>query len=369
MPKIVILGGGVAGTRVANRLLKARRDLDVTVVDSHGDHLFQPAILYVPFRGEDTSLVRDERALLRPGVRLLVERVLAVEPDAQRVRFESGVSLDYDWLVIATGSQLTHDTLPGGREANLHFHCRTGALRLHEALSSFRGGDIVVGAASLPYKCPPSPVEFTFLLDDWLREKGLREATRITYAYPLPDIQPLAPVSKGVRPLFEERGVAIETSFTSPAIDPARRTVTGGGRTLPFDLLVMVPPHAAAPYLRGADLAEPGGWVKTDPRTLRVRDRVYALGDTTNLARPKSGSVAHFQADVVAANLLAEIAGGDPETQYDGRAVCFLETGGGRAMMIDFAYDRAPVWQAPDRRTFWKKSIFRKFYFQFARRA
>ncbi len=368
MARVVILGGGVGGTMVANRLLKLRRDLDVTVVDSHGDHLFQPALLYVPLLGDDPNLAQDSKKLLRPGVKLVVDRVLAVEPDARQVRLEQGGAMPYDWLVIATGSQLRHDGLPGGREANLHFHCHRGAVRLHEALTSFRGGNIVIGAASLPYKCPPSPLEFTFLLDEWLRARGLRERTNLSYVYPLPDIQPLAPVAKAARPMLEERGISIHTSFVSPSIDVEKRTLSSNGTSLPFDLLVLVPPHGTAPFLRESELAEPGGWVKTDPKTLRARERIYALGDTTNLSRPKSGSVAHFQSEVVAENLLAEIDGKEPEANYDGHVMCFLETGGGRATIVDFTYDRPPVWRAPDRRTYWKKALFRAFYFRFVRR-
>ncbi len=368
MAKVIILGGGVGGTMTANRLMKLRRDLDVTVIDSHGDHLFQPALLYVPLLGDDPNLAQDSKKLLRPGAKLVVDRVLGVDPEARQVRLESGGSMPYDWLVLATGSQLRHDGLPGGREANLHFHCHRGAVRLYEALQAFRGGDIVIGAASLPYKCPPSVLEFTFLLKEWLDARGVGDQTRMSYVYPLPDIQPLAPVAKAARPMLEERGVAIHTSFVNPSINVEKRTVSSNGKTLPFDLLILVPPHGTAPYLRESDLAEPGGWVKTDPRTLQVRERVYALGDTTNLSRPKSGSVAHFQSEVVAENLLAEIDGKEPTRSYDGHVMCFLETGGGRATIVDFDYERPPVWRAPDRRTLWKKSLFRAFYFRFVRR-
>ena len=368
MTRVVVLGCGVGGTFVANRLFRRRPDLHVIVIDSHGNHLYQPGFVRIPFEGETIRLEANGLDLLRPGVGLMKGRVAGIDRDHRQVRLESGQGLDYDWLVIATGSRLDHSRLPGSREAGHNFHCRHAAHQLRRELANFRGGRIVLGAASLPYKCPPSIFEFTFLLDQWLRKRRLRASTSLTLVYPHSDLSPYEGVARIIRPMLEERDVEIHTSFTSPKIDPSRNTVSSNGHTIPFELLVMVPPHAVAPFLRDSDLLAPNGWVRTHPSTLRAEDRIYALGDTANLPRPKSGSAAHAQAAVVVDNVIAEIDGEVPRAHYDGSGVCFMETGHGRASMFDFPY-AGPRIRRPGRWTYWKKAMFSRLYFRLVRRA
>ncbi len=366
--RVVVLGNGVGGTIVANRLAR-RRDMDVTVFGSHGDHLFQPGFVSVPFGGWTPPLACDERSLLRRSVKFVVDRASRIDPAARCVHFESGRRADYDWLVVATGSRMDHDRIPGARDASHHFHCRNAAVRLSQTLAEFRGGRIVVGAASLPYKCPPSTIEFALLLDEWLRGRGLRAATTLTYVYPHADVLPMESIARLARPLLEERGVEIRTGFRTERIDARARTIHSNGTSVPFDLLVLVPPHIGAPVVKASGLAEGDGWLPTDPSTLRVTDRVYALGDATNLPRPKSGAAAHYQAATVVANVLAEAGGQRPTATYDGRVACFLETAGRRASAIEFTYARPPEPVAPSRMAWWRKRLFSRFYFTLIRRA
>jgi len=369
MARIVILGAGVGGTLVANRLSRAGGNLDITVVSGHGDHLYQPGMLHVPFGGGVHHLSRNERSLLRAGVKFRVERAVELLPGERRVALESGAFLGYDWLVIATGSRLDHDRIPGSREGNHHFHCMKGAQRLAERLAAFRGGRIVVGACRLPYKCPPSPLEFTFLLDAWLRQRGLREAARLTFAYPLSEVSPLPVVAKWAEPELLSRGIEIVTDFRPDYVDPARKSIHAGARSLECDLAILVPPHVGAPFLKSSGLTDAEGWVAADPATLKVRDRIFALGDAAGLPRPKSGSAAAFQSKIVAQNLLAEVGGRPASSLYDGRVMCFLETGDHRAAVVDFTYERPARTPSPSLAGYWRKRLFKKFYFPIVRMA
>jgi sulfide:quinone oxidoreductase len=369
MARIVILGAGVGGTLVANRLARAGRNLDITVVSGHGDHLYQPGMLHVPFGGDGDRLSRDERSLLRPGVKFRVEHAVELLPDERRVAVESGASLEYDWLVIATGSRLDHDRIPGAREGNHHFHCLKGAHRLATRLAEFRGGRIVVGACRLPYKCPPSPLEFAFLLDEWLRKRRLREATRLTFAYPLAEVSPLPVVAKWAESALLDRGIGIVTGFEPDRIDTAGNRILAGGRSVECDLAILVPPHVGAPFLQSSGLTDADGWVPADPATLKVRERIFALGDAASLPRPKSGSAAAFQSKIVAENILAEVEGRAAASRYDGHVSCFLETGNRRAAVIDFTYARPPRTPSPSLLGFWKKRLFKKLYFPIVRMA
>jgi len=199
--------------------------------------------------------------------------------------------------------------------------------------------------AGLPYKCPPAPLEFTFLLDDYLRRRGLRDRTVIQYLSPLPRVFPIEPVALLVDPLLRARGIDVVTMFNVDSVDPQARTVSSlEGETLPYDLLVLIPPHRGVEVVRACGLGDPEGWVPTDRETLAALrvPGVYAIGDATDLPVSKSGSAAHFEAHVVADNLASELAGAPAARRYDGRVTCFLETGRGQASLLLFDYTHPP---------------------------
>ncbi len=367
--RVLILGGGVGGTLAANRLARTCPGADITLADSHGDHIFQPGILKVPFGADPSSLSRPLEDLLRPEIRLIVARAQVVDPERREVRFESGRVEPWDWLLVAPGARLDHSAFPGAKDVAHHFHCRRGAIRLREALDAFRGGRIVVGAASLPMKCPPAPAEFALRLDRLLRSRGLRRRTLLTYAYPAADVLPGANESAMMRPLLEERGIRIEAAFTEPRIDPARRVLESHGRELPFDLAVYTPPHTSATFVKSLPWIDPEGWIRTDARTLRVADRVYAVGDATNLPRPKYGAATHFQALAAAANIAAEIEGGAPSGRYDGRVLTFVATGRGKASRLEQSYLETESAKPPSILSWLQLAAFARFYFRFLRSA
>lgn len=320
VPHVVVLGAGVGGTLVANRVARRRPAWNVTVVDTHADHIFQPGLLYLPLNRKPVeSLERAVRSLLDPRIELRAHRVEGIDLATREVRLEGNGALTADAVVVATGSRVDPREIPGFYDGAFHFHCRHRAIDLRAQLEDWRGGRIVVGASRFPYKCPPSPVEFTLLLDAWLRRCGLRAATQLTYVSPAPRVVSHEPVADLLEPLLRERGVAVRTAFAVSEIDPAgKRLVAAGGDAEPYDLLILVPPHTPAPFLRGSPLVDDTGWVRTDPRTLRAGERIYALGDTANLPIPKTGSGARLQSEVVAANIVAELEGRGPIATYDG---------------------------------------------------
>jgi sulfide:quinone oxidoreductase len=227
--EIVVLGGGVGGTLVANllaRKLKPRQG-HVTVIDRTGRHVYQPGWLYVPFGGPAPKRwERAERGLLSRKVDLVVGEARHIDRDGHTIQMVDGTSFPYDDLVIATGASLAPETIPGYAEAAHHFYSPEAAVRLRDALESFRGGKIVIGVADIPYKCPPAPLEFTFLLDEYLRKRGLREQTEITYLSPINRVFSIESVSTFVTPLLEERGIQHEEFFNTESIDPRAKTIT-----------------------------------------------------------------------------------------------------------------------------------------------
>jgi len=364
---VVVLGGGVGGTIVANLVARGAGDrANVTVVDSTGVHVYQPGFLYVAVGQEQPlALQRAEAQLLRNDIKLVVDRAIRVDPVAQQVLLESGRTLRYDELLLATGSRTAMDEVPGGKGAH-DFYTLEGAIRLGKTLDGFQGGTIVIGVAGIPYKCPPAPVEFAFLLDDYLRARKLREKSQIKLLSPLNRAFTIEATSKLVQPILAERGIELTGFFNVESVDPAARTVTSlEGETVAYDLLVLVPPHRGQKVIEDSGLGDERGWVPVDKNTLRHTkfDRIWAIGDTTSIPISKSGSVAHYEASVAAAGIVAAVRGEAPPAHvYDGKVMCFLETGQGQATTIRFDYDHGPVSPSPARRWHWAKALFNKTY-------
>jgi sulfide:quinone oxidoreductase len=365
--EVVVLGGGVGGTLAANLLSKElKKDAHVTVIDPTGMHVYQPGFLYVALgQANGRWLARDERTLLRKDVDLVVEGASRIDLSAGTVALERGGSMTFDYLVVATGSRLVKSSVPGLIEGSHDFYSLDGALRLREALRKFDGGRIKVGIAGIPYKCPPAPVEFVFMLDEYLRKRGIRERSEITLLSPLNRAFTIESASKLVQPLMQRRGIELETFFNVESVEPDAHTVLSlEGDKADYDLLVVVPPHRGQQVSEDSGLADAGGWIPTDRVTLQHvdHDRVFALGDSTNLPISKSGSTAHFEAPVVASRIASLVRGTAPKANYGGRVMCFLETGKGKATALRFDYEHPPVPPNPNRMWHAAKWMFNRLY-------
>jgi sulfide:quinone oxidoreductase len=365
--EVVILGGGVGGTVSANLIAKQTRGrAHVTVVDATGTHVYQPGFLYVAVGKEKPAALKHPEAdLLRDGISLVVDKAIRVDPKAQMLSLQSGRTLPYDQLLLATGSRTVMEEVPGA-SVTYDFYTLSGAERLYRALESFQGGVIVVGVAGIPYKCPPAPVEFVFLLDDYLRARGIRERSQIKLLSPLNRAFTIETTSKLVQPILAERGIELTGFFNVESVDPAAKTVTSlEGETVDYDLLVLVPPHRGQQVIEDSGLGDERGWVPVDKNTLKHAqfEHIWAVGDATNIPISKSGSVAHYEASVAADQIGAEARGeAAPAHTYDGKVMCFLETGKGQATTIRFDYDHPPVSPMPSRLWHWAKVLFNKTY-------
>ena len=367
--RIVVLGGGVGGTLVANLLDKQfGHDARVTVVDPTGMHDYQPGYLYVALgQAKGHWLSREERTLLRRDVDLAIENAVRIHPDTGTVQLERGGSLEWDYLVIATGARLVPEMIPGLSEGSFEFYSLAGAERLSQELHRFKGGRIQVGVAGIPYKCPPAPVEFTFMVDGFLRDRGLRDASDIELLSPLNRAFTIESASELIQPIMQQRGIGLTTFFNVETVDASAGVVESlEGEKQEYDLLVLVPPHKGAQVVIDSDLGDAGGWLPTDRHTLNVEgnDRIFALGDATNLPISKSGSTAHFEAPVIASRIASLVKGTAPKQNYGGRVMCFLETGDGRATALRFDYEHPPVPPQPNRAWHVAKWLFNRMYWE-----
>ena len=352
--RVVVLGGGTGGTMVANRLRRRLSDeAEIHVVDRDDHHVYQPGLLFVPFGlAHVDELVRPRQRQLAGGVVFHEREVDHVDLDRESVLLDDGTLLAYDVLVVATGARLQPQeteglTGPGWNETAFTFYTTEGASALQTALARFDGGRLVVNLVDMPIKCPVAPLEFAFLADWYLRERGIRARTELSFVTPLDGAFTKPVASQELAGLLAEKEIELVTEFNAGEIDGTGGVLTGyDGRTVDFDLLVTVPLHGGAAYVeRSPGLGDALGFVPSDKRTLQsaARPNVFALGDATDLPTSKAGSVTHFEADVLVENIGRYFDGQKLASDYDGHANCFIETGFHKALLIDFNYEVEPL--------------------------
>ena len=354
MKRIVILGSGTGGTMMAVKLRHALdpNEWSITIVDRDDRHVYQPGLLFIPFgMYTERDLYKPRSRFIPDGVTLAFGELDAVDPDRQRVVFVDGRTLSYDLLIIATGSRIVPDEVegmagPGWHERVFDFYTPEGALALGHALQRFDGGRLVVHLTDMPIKCPVAPLEFAFLADWYLREHGLRGKTELTYVTSLSEAFTKPRAAQALGNLLDSKGIHVEANFTTGSVHGEDGIVRSwDDREVPFDLLVTVPIHRGSEVIARSGMGDDLDFVPTDPYTLQSRDwgNVFVIGDATNVPTSKAGSVAHFEADVLFDNIMRWIGDREPMPAFDGHANCFIETGFGKAVLLDFNYETEPL--------------------------
>ncbi len=351
MRQLVILGAGTAGTMLAHKLDHQLDEWDITVVDNHETHIYQPGLLFVPFGTDPDRLVKRRTDTLPKGVNYLQTSIDEVRPADNAVALIDGRVLEYDQLIIATGAEVEPDetpgtTGPGWRETVHEFYTLEGATALAARLADFRQGKLVVHISELPIKCPVAPLEFSFLADAHFKKLGVRDDIEITFVTPLSGAFTKPVATRVLGGMLDERNIAMVPDFVVESIDGGAGTITAYDETeVPFDLLVTVPVTMGAEYVERSGLGDELRFVPVDKGTFLADGytNIFAIGDASNIPTSKAGSVAHFSVDVFCENFNAHIAGRPLPHAFDGHANCFVESGDGKAMLIDFNYETEPL--------------------------
>jgi len=354
MKRIVILGAGTGGTMMANKLARALPEdgWRVTVVDRDDIHIYQPGLLFLPFgQYREEDIVKRRKNLLDPRVELRLGEIDRIAPDENRVVMQGGVALPYDVLIVATGSRILPEqtqglTGVGWKETAFDFYTLEGALALRNALEDFKGGRVVLNVAEMPIKCPVAPLEFLFMAEAYFTQRGIRDKVEIAYATPLEGAFTKPRASAALGDMLTRRGIDVLGDFAVSEVDGEKRVLRSyDGRETNYDLLVSIPVHGGAEAITRSGMGDAGGWLPVGKHTLQSPTfaNVFALGDATSLPSSKAGAVAHFQSEVLFENVLRFIGGRELAATFDGHANCFIETGYGKAMLIDFNYETEPL--------------------------
>ena len=331
------MGAGFGGLELASTVSEELGDeVEVTLIDKADAFVFGYSKLDYLFGRTTPDAVRISYAhVAKPGVRLLHETVLAIDPAARAVTTDAGVH-EADHLVVALGADYDLDATPGLRDST-EFYSLEGAARLGQLLKDFRGGRVVVGVCGAPYKCPPAPSEAALLLHDHLGHRGIRADCEISLVVPFPiPIPPSPSTSEALLRAFAERDIEFIGGHAVASVDAARSVaVLADGREVPFDLFFGVPKHRAPDVVIESGMAV-DGYIPVDGHTLTTQFAdVYAVGDVATVGTPKAGVFSERQARVVARVLIDRVRGVDPGERYDGRGACYIEFGAGLVARID----------------------------------
>ena len=353
MKNLLILGAGTAGTMMANHLSK-KIDLNswnITIIDQYKTHYYQPGFLFLPFDIYTEAQVKKVGTKFIPKkVSYLQKEVLKINSANNSIQFEDG-KLNYDILIIATGSKIAPGEVEGMKDINWHknifdFYTYEGSLALRNKLRSWNGGKLVVHITEMPFKCPVAPLEFAFLADSYFKEKGIRDRVEIIYVTPLSGAFTKDFCSKKLGYLLEEKNIKLVTDFAIERVDNENtKIIDYGDQEVAYDLLVTVPTNMGDEVIEKSDLGDDLNFVPTNHHTLQSleNENIFVIGDATNVPASKAGSVAHFQAETLTDNIVRYINKEPLKEEFDGHANCFIETGDNKALLIDFNYIQEPV--------------------------
>ncbi len=352
MPKkIVVLGAGTGGTIISNNLRRhLPEDWEITVIDRDDKHIYQPGMLFVPFDiQKSNTLTRSRKKYILPGVNFVIDEITHIDPEKREVKTKNH-SFSYDFLVISTGCKIAPEENDGlmdawGKNA-FTFYSIEGADLLRQKLKEFDGGKLVLNIAELPFKCPVAPIEFVFLADWYFKKRGIRNKVEIELVTPLTGAFTKPKASAVFGESAKEKNIKITPAFELNMVNGKEKYIESiQGDKINYDALVIIPTTIGDEVISDSGIDDGIGYVPTQINTLQAlkHERIYVIGDATNVPTSKAGSVAHYEADVVVFNIMAEIHGIKPEEIYDGHSTCFIVYSKGTSSLIDFNYKIEPL--------------------------
>lgn len=321
-PRVVVIGGGIAGASVSRALRREDPTISVTLVEPSARYTTCPfSNLVVAGLREIATLQFGYDGLRRAGIDVMHESAVAVDSDARRVRLRDGVEFTYDRLVVAPGVDLRWDAIPGYSEsaASTMPHAwkageQTILLRRQlEAMDD--GGVVIMSVPANPFRCPPGPYERASLIAHYLKTRKPRSKLIVLDAKDQFSKQRL--FTAAWKALYPEtlEWISLSDGGRVREIDPSTKTLVTEFGSHRADVASIIPPQRAGSIAGVIGVADQTGWCPIDPVTFESRlvPNIHVIGDAAiGGAMPKSAFTANAQAKACASAIVQLLRGADP---------------------------------------------------------
>ncbi len=339
---IIILGGGTGGLVAANLLRKKlNKEHKIILIDKNDRYIYAPSFLWLMLGKRNAEKIQKPLETLKnKGINFVNEEILRIEPEKKIVKTTKN-EFNYDYLIISLGAEFAPEKVKGLINGGYNLYQLEDVERLKDSLKNFQGGKVAIVISSLPFKCPAAPYEAAFLLDEYFSRKGIRNRTEINIF--TPEILPMPSAGpengKIIKSLLQSRNIGFNSEIQLISVEPDKKELQfKENKSINYGLLIFVPPHQGPKVIRDSGIGNDAGWIPVDKNILRTNyHNVFAIGDVASITLdsgkplPKAGVFAHFEAEIVAENIAAEINGLNADKKYEGNAYCFLELGYGKA--------------------------------------
>jgi len=363
-----------------------RHKVRVTLISNSPWHYYKPAFMYVAFGAfYKNELRRPQASLLRPEIDFVLDEVEGFEFKNSRLRMSSGKIYDYDYLVVSTGCIPSPERIPGLKEAGDHFYQHDPARELYKKISTIEKGRIFIGVTfpqtpNVPHQCGIAPMETTLMLDEFLRQRGVRDQIEIVYTYPT--ISQLVrnclflqrPTGEVLPSIFDSKDIKYRRGFTLASVDSERKVaISEEGQEEDFDILMQTPPIRAVDAVINSGVSEASndeGWLPTDRESLQLEgfENVFVMGDTVDLPISKAGGSCHNQSPVVCNNIAGLLRFAETPAEYDGKVQAIAQMGMEAGMPLWYDYDKDVVPTPPTKiGGLMRKAFNRGIYWSVAR--
>ncbi|RQM39518.1 NAD(P)/FAD-dependent oxidoreductase [Erwinia psidii] len=379
--RLVVIGGGSAGTGLIASIKKRVKKLAVTLIEPQDKHYYQPAWTLVG--GGLFDIRKTYRAMqdvIPKNTVWIKDSVVLINPEEKYVMTAGGEKIPYDYLIIACGLTLRWDKIAGleetlgrnGVTSNYRFELASYTWKLVQGL---RQGKAIFTQPAMPVKCAGAPQKALYLSADyWLKQQCLDDIdTEFCLAgQAVFGVAEFVPVLKHY---LEKYRAHIRYAHNLIRVDGENRLATFAVTTpdnktsevtKPFDMLHVVPPQTPPTFIADSGLGDVGGWCDVNRFTLQHPrwPTIFSLGDCCSAPNAKTAAAARKQIVVVAENLHAMLRGKTAHTHYDGYGSCPLTVERGKVVLAEFGYDNTllPTFpfnlQQPSRFAWWLKVWF-----------
>lgn len=351
--RLVILGGGCAGTMVANKMRRKfhKEELEIVVIERSERHLYQPGFTLLCFDlVEPEDLIRNTRDQFLDDIKLIIDEATKIDAEKNKVVTKANGEISYDYLVISTGATYIYEEPAGAKEALAKggdfgmFYTYDGALKMRDMLKNVDGGTIVSLLVDMPIKCPAAPIKFIAMAEDTMRRLGVRDKFRFIITSPMPKCFSREPYASKLSKMFENRGIEVVANYVPAEIDHVKKVIKGyDGRELRYSLCCLTPSHEGEKVIQDSEgIGDATGYVTADKYKMNSKhvSNIYTIGDASDFPTSKTASGARKQA-VVLTNRLSSLIKGEQMSDkdiYDGEIICPILTRDKRVMFAHFNY-------------------------------